>query len=63
MGTREIRVGTRGIRVGMEGMGVGMRGIEWNRNRKKKTKKKFIKSNFLYFLKLKKNETRIVIKR
>ena len=49
-------MGTREIRVGMEGMGVGMRGIEWNRNRKKNEKKKFIKSNFLFFLKLKQKQ-------
>ena len=76
MGTRRIRVGTWGIRVGKRGIRVGMRGIrvgmreigvemwviEWNRNRKKR-KIKFIKSNFLLSLKLKKkNEIRIVIK-
>ena len=76
VGMRGIKVGIRGIRVGMAGIRVGMRGIrvgmreigvemwviEWNRNRKKR-KKKFIKSNFLFSLKLKKkNEIRIVIK-
>ena len=61
LGMRGIRPGMRGMGVGMWAIGVGMRGIEWNRNRKK-TKKKLIKSNFLFFLKLKKNESRIVIK-
>ena len=45
VGMPGIRMGMAGIRVGMRGIGVGMRGIEWNRNRKKKTEKKFLKLN------------------
>ena len=45
VGLQGIWVGMRGIRVGMQGIEVGMRGI-----------RKFIKSNSLFFLKLKKKQ-------
>ena len=60
VGMRRIGVGMRGIRVGMRGIGVGMR--EWNGIEIEKNEEIFVKSKFLFFLKLKKNEIRIVIK-
>ena len=54
-GNQGGNAGNRGGDAGNQG---GLRGIEWNRNRKK-TKKKFMKSNFLFFLNWNKNFTQV----
>ena len=51
---RGIGVEMLGVGVGMRGIGVGMLAVKLNTNRKKTIW--FIKSNFLFFLKLKKKK-------